>query len=113
MKQIQGITKDAKQLHTIQLDDGSEFSISIEYKEMQYGWFITELIHEDFILRGIQVTNNPNILRQFKNRIPFGLACFSKDDRDPYFIEDLNEQHSKLYILSETEVEAYEEFLIV
>jgi len=111
MKLINGITQDAKQLHTILLDDGTKFSISIEFKEMQYGWFIRELIHEDFTLRGIQITNNPNILRQFKNRIPFGLFCVSKENRDPYFIEDFKENSSKLYVLSEAEVEQYEEYL--
>ena len=78
---------------------------------MQYAWFIEELSYGDFIVQGMRISNNLNILRQFKNQIPFGLACVSVNEREPMLQEDFNSGNSKLYILTSEEVEAYEDYL--
>lgn len=78
---------------------------------MQYGWFITELLYPDFTLRGLRITNSPNMLYQWRNLIPFGLACFSAGNREPSLQDDFVSGASKLYILSEEEVAEYTEYL--
>lgn len=108
---IQQVTSDTLQKQTIVLEDGSSFTITLYFMPLQYGWFIQELIYGDFILRGVRVTNSPNILRQWKNKIPFGISCISKENREPYFIDDFSSGSSSLYVLTESEVQAYEDYL--
>ncbi len=81
------------------------------FRPMQQGWFINEIAWNNFVCRGIRITNSPNILHQFKNQIPFGLACYSVANREPSLQEDFSSGASKLYILTEDEVAAYAEYL--
>lgn len=109
MLKIEGITSDAKQRHAITLPDNSGLSLLILYCHLQVGWFIDELVYGDFVLRGVRISNFPNILRQWKNVIPFGLACFTAGNREPTQQEDFLSGASTLYILDEDEVAELEE----
>jgi hypothetical protein len=111
MFQIQKITTNPYQKQTLILDNGLDLSITLYFAPMQFGWFIRELLYPDFELRGIRVTNSPNILNQWRNLIPFGLACFSTANREPSLQDDFVSGASKLYILSEEEVQEYAEYL--
>ncbi len=107
------ITDDPVQSQTIILDDGTAIVLEYKFVPMQFGWFITSLTYSPngFVLNGLRITNNPNMLRQFKNNLPFGLACFSSSDREPSQQQDFSSKASNLYILTAEEVQQYEEFL--
>jgi hypothetical protein len=107
MKQIQQVTSDYKQRRTVILDDGTTFILRTEYKPLQQGWFITELIYKDFTLRGVRIVNSPNLLHQFHNQIPFGIACYTKGDREPMLQQDFSSGASKLYVLTAEETLQY------
>lgn len=51
------------------------------------------------------------MLRQWKNKIPFGLACYSVQNREPSQQQDFSSGTSKLYILNAIEVQQYEQLL--
>jgi hypothetical protein len=104
---IQQITSDALQKQTLILPDGTTLSLTINFVPLQYGWFITNLVYQSFILNGLRLTNSPNMLHQFRNQIPFGLACFSLSNREPSQAEDFSSGASQLYILSAAEVAQY------
>jgi hypothetical protein len=104
---IQQITNDPLQKQTLILPDGTSLSLTVNFVPMQYGWFITSLIYGSFILNGLRITNSPNMLHQFKNQIPFGLACFSTNNREPSQQEDFSSGTSQLYILNAAEVAQY------
>lgn len=108
---IQQVTTDALQTRTLVLTDGSSLALTIYFRPLQLGWFINNITYGDFILNGVRITNSPNILNQFRNQIPFGLACYSTANREPSLQEDFDTGASKLYILSQDEVAAYAEFL--
>lgn len=111
MYRIQQITNNSLQNNTLVLPDGSSLTLQIYFRPMQYGWFINELTYGSFILRGVRITNNPNMLRQFKNKLPFGLACYSIQNREPSLQDDFSSGASKLYILSAIEVQQYEQLI--
>lgn len=102
---IQQINSQPRQKLTLILSDGSSFDLTIEYKPLQVGWFITEISYQGFIINGMRITTNPNILYQYKNQIPFGLACFTDGNQEPMLSEDFSSGRSKLYILSAEEVD--------
>ena len=78
---------------------------------MQYGWFITSLVYGSFTLNGIRISNSPNILNQFRNQIPFGLACYSTNNREPMLQYDFSSGASILYILDQAETQEYADIL--
>lgn len=102
---IEQLTSDSKQKQVLLLDDGTTISLTIEYKPLQFGWFITELSRLDFVIQGMRICTSPNLLQQFCNQIPFGLACYTSGNAEPTLQEDFAPGgRSQLYILTEAEV---------
>lgn len=112
MRQILRITNYALQDHQLILDDGSVVSIELYFRPNQQGWFFNYIRYLDtFEVNGLRITSNPNMLQQWRNLIPFGIGCFSVENREPMLQNDFLSEASKLYILNEDDVEEYTEFL--
>lgn len=108
---IQQITDDPLQQQTLVLADGSQILIQLYYRPLQTGWFINQLTYNSFQLQGLRITNSPNMLLQWENIIPFGLACYTTGAREPTQQEDFASGAAKLYLLSQAEVAQYMEIL--
>lgn len=108
---IQSITSDSYQKQSVSLDDGTFITFTLRFVPLQQSWFFDEITWQDWTVQGLRCSNQPNMLYQWKNLIPFGLGCFSTNNRDPQLQEDFQTGASKLYILTEAEVQEYEEFL--
>lgn len=111
MFKIEQVTSDSLQQQTLILEDGSSLSLTIYFMPMQFGWFIRNLTYGDFVINNLRIVNTGNMLHQWKNKLPFGIACFSKENREPSQQEDFSSGNSELFILSESEVEDFEDFL--
>lgn len=111
MLTIQQITIDALQQQNLVLPDGSLLSLTLYFRPMQQGWFINQLRWSTFTLNGLRITNSPNMLNQWKNLLPFGLACFSKTSREPSLQDDFAAGNATLYILTQAEVLGWNQFL--
>ena len=111
MLQITNITSQPIQNLGLTLPDGSNAVLQIYFRPMQYGWFINSLTWNSFTLQGFRISNSPNMLRQWKNKLTFGMACFSTGNREPSLILDFSSGNSNLYILTAAEVQEYEEYL--
>lgn len=111
MQLIQKISTDSYQTQTVRLDDGTSFVMTLYFVPMQYGWFITELVYGDFVLKNLRVTNQPNMLYQWRNKLPFGLFCITDGGREPSQLEDFATGVARLYVLSPAEMAEYTEFL--
>lgn len=111
MLRITQITRDSLQKQTLVLPDGSSFTMTMYFMPLQQGWYIRELTYGDFRLTNLRITVGPNMLYQWKNKIPFGLACTSIGQREPSLQDDFVSENCKLYVLTEEEVDAFQEFL--
>lgn len=111
MKLIPNITTSALQKQSFILDDGTVFTMIMYFRPIQQGWFFNQISYGDFVLNGLRICNSPNMLRQFQNQIPFGIACESTNQREPSLIQDFFSGASKLYVLNAAEVLAYSEYL--
>lgn len=111
MYKIDGLTNDALQTHKLVLFDGSILSLTFYFVPMQYCWMIKNLTYGDFQINNMRICVNPNMLFQWKNILPFGLACFSTSQREPSQLEDFSSGASTLYILDEAEVAEFEELI--
>lgn len=110
MYRIENLSSGANQKQVLLLPDGTGITIELRFVEMQYGWFMN-MTYGDFILNGIRIVNSPCMLYQFRNQLPFGLAVFTEGGREPTLQDDFLSGASKLYILTESEVEEFTEFL--
>lgn len=108
---IQQVTDNPLQRQNLVLFNGATLVIEIYFRPEQAGWFFNSLVYKDFTALGLKIVNSPNLLRQWKNILPFGLACFSTANRDPSQAQDFSSGASTLYILTEDEVQEYESFL--
>lgn len=107
MQQIDTISNDARQKHTILLDeDNSRIVIELTYKPTQLGWFV-DVTYETLGMQifGLRVTTNTNILDQWRNILPFGLLCTCEDEQEPLLVDDFIVGRAKLYILSAEDVQ--------
>jgi hypothetical protein len=111
MYDIQQITSFAKQSQTLKFPDGTTIAIELEYKPLQYGWFITNLTYGDFALSNIRIVISPNFLYQWKNKIPYGIGCSSTDGFEPVNQEDFNSGRCRLYVLEAADVAALQEYI--
>lgn len=111
MYTIQQITTDPLQTQSLVLPDGTSIQFTIVYKPLQYSWFIQDLVYGDFEIQGARICVSPNMLYQYKNQIPFGLACFSANNREPTLQDDFSSGNAQLYILTPEEVAEYASFL--
>ncbi len=111
MLRIQQVTSNPLQRQTLLLPDGTSLTLTLYFRPQQLGWFVNSLVYGDFTLNGLRITNSPNMLNQWRNLLPFGFACFSTANREPSLQEDFSSGASKLYILTQAEVDEYAEYL--
>ena len=111
MYPISKITDKVAQTQTLILPDGTSLQLTIRFYPMQYGWFIDELNYLGFIIRGMRIVNSPNMLHQYYNQIPFGLACYSTNNREPSLQQDFLSGASVLSLLDASEVQYYLAYL--
>lgn len=109
MRQIQSITNDPAQAFTLSLPSGEQIQLELWYVPMQIGWFFS-LSYRAFSVSCMRVTRNQNMLYQFSDLLPFGLACFTNDGREPLLLEDFAARNASLYVLDPADMAALEAF---
>lgn len=114
MYTVQQVTSDAQQsmrlLHPVL---GKPIALTIEYRSNQYGWYLTSLTYDDknFAIGTMRIVAHPNLLHQWKNILPFGLACYTTGNREPSQRDDFTNGDATLYLLDAAEVAAYTGYL--
>lgn len=108
---IDNLSDAADQETGLQLSDGSVGSLELIYQPTTSRWIFnfTHPAFEGGALNGQMLCVHPNILRQFKNNIPFGLAVVSATGNDPVNVTDFADGSVKLYLLDAADVAAVEE----
>ena len=104
MQQITGIGEEPKQRFSIVLDDNSIVTWAIRFKDNQVGWFY-DISYQEFALNNRRLVTSLNILFQFQNVLPFGMAIVSTDIYDPAFISDFSDERIQVFVLDAGEVE--------
>lgn len=112
MNQIQQITSDAYQTQTLILPSGTPVTIVFYFMPQQYAWTIQSLTYGSFTLQGIKIVNSLNVLHQWRNQLPFGIACMSSNNRDPSQLQDFSSGACALYVLSQAEVAQVQSMLV-
>lgn len=108
---IQNISADPYQKQSLILPNGDRLVLTFYFSSMFYSWYISSMVHKNLTLNNIRIYNSLNILTQWSNRIPFGIACITQDNREPSLIQDFSSGVSKLYIIDQDEMKTWMEFI--
>lgn len=108
MLYINKITNDASQQLTLTGIPGIQITVTLRFLPRVQQW-IMGVSYGSFSVQGISVVCGLNLLRQWKNIIPFGITCICSDGLDPYQVTDFANQRANLYLLNATDVTTIEE----
>jgi hypothetical protein len=107
---LNGINSSPSQTFRSALLDGSIVSFTIKFKASNSMWFL-DIEYGSFIVKGLRICNNVNLLCQYKNIIPFGLFVQVDDGTEPFLLNDFQTGRVKLNILSSAEVNQLEDVI--
>ena len=108
MKYLNKISAVASQRFILTGNPSQSINMELRYLSSQQMW-VMDIAYEDFEVHGIVVVNSPNLLRAFKNKIPFGIMVLSfNTDLDPLNIDDFALQNSAMYLLNQDDITAME-----
>lgn len=115
MKIIQGLTDEPNQQINLVIPDGSRALLSLYFRPQQLGWFYdlvwTRTDGSMFPINGNRLVASPNCLRQFQNRLPFGLSCVTLRDIEPMTQTTFTDGTSTLLLLTAAEVQNIDELV--
>ena len=106
MRLISSIGEENNQKMTLLLPDGKRFDLIMMYNFHQLGWFAS-IIYSDKTINNIRVSTSGNFLHQWRNILPFGLACIVEANQEPTLQKDFSSGRAKMYTLGLLEVAAY------
>jgi len=111
MLQINNLSDAADQIITTTLSDGSTLILEFIYHPTIQRWAVT-ITHPTIpggVIQGFNICQGPNILRCYRNIIPFGLCVISTTGVDPINIEDWLHAVVAIFILDASEVAEVEQ----
>lgn len=85
---LQNLTVSANQTSIARLADGSSVILKFLYRAGIQRWTV-DVSRLDFVATGIGLATNKNLLRIWRNVIPFGIQVVTADGTDPFLADDL------------------------
>lgn len=108
MKYIDRITNSPIQTMTLTGNQRQRINLTMRYMPSQQSWFM-DVAYQDFSVYGLQVVASVNMLRNYKNVVPFGFVCTTEQQIDPYRLDDFLTGFAKMYLMNEQDVINIEE----
>lgn len=103
MRLIDRLTDAAYQQSILTGNPGQNITLTVRFLPSQQLW-MADIVYNDFALYGIGLVNAYNLLRGYRNNIPFGLLLATDDGQDPYVLNAFSSGYAKLYLLDADEV---------
>ena len=107
MTKIDNLTNFAYQQTVLILEDSTSAIVTITFNGATERW-TASIEYGSHTFNGIGLCTHPNILRQWKNILPFGLSIVTADQTDPFDINDFSDGRVSLYLLNEADVQQVE-----
>jgi len=101
MNLINTLTAAENQSLAFILADGSTINLNFVYKSAIERWSVN-IAYKNFTANGIILSTHPNLLRVWRNVLPFGMAVVSTDRADPFKLDDFMSGRISVYILDST-----------
>jgi hypothetical protein len=102
MLRIDKVTNDAFQSMTFVVNN-MQVQMSLRFMPRVQTWLV-DVSCANGTVRGVPMLSAPNLLRQWRNTLGFGLTCIRFDGLDPYGINDFSDNLANIYILDAADV---------
>ena len=100
MVKITSINNNANQIIQYQANDGSVVLLNLKYLANVQRWILNvNQSVTNFIVNGIGLSLNLNILREWREIIDYGIMIASENGFDPYKIDSFSSGECSFYIL--------------
>jgi len=109
MKQITEITDYPNQKFTVVTETNESFELKLQYSDVNQGWFYSLNYDDLVIINNARVVTSANMLRNFKNQLPFGLSAITNDGSEPIFVDDFSTGRVSMFLLNESDVAEIEQ----
>lgn len=96
------------------LADGTRVKLELFYRPQQQGWYFNLTVPQptgDFVVKGRRLVTSPNMLRQFRELISFGLGFVTNDNSDPTDQDIFSNGNGTLVLLNAADVAAVESII--
>ena len=103
MKKIVNISNKPKQHISLKTDSGENVDFYLEYKPRVESWFLS-FKYKEIEANNLTVCLHPNILRQFRKNIDFGIGFMSDSKVEPFSIDDFKLNKCQMILLSPDDV---------
>lgn len=107
MYKITQLDNNPKQKIKMLLEDGSEVVLKFEYIANQQGWFFG-FQYGDVNYQNIRLTTSLNLLRAYRNWLPFGIRCSTVDGFEPMDLDDFLTDYASVYMLTKEDINTIE-----
>ena len=107
MEIITTLTNYPNQRHELVLENRESANFHLYYRARVMSWYF-DIEYKNTIINGVKIVLSPNLLRQFRKNLPFGLAFYSESVVEPFDLEDFKSGRIKMAILNQDEVEQVE-----
>lgn len=91
-------------------DEGRNIFVLLRYMPFQRRW-IMNIEYEGVTINGIALGNSVNVLRNYRNILPFGVAITTSDGFDPYYLQDFSSGRAVFRLLDSSDVAEAESFI--
>lgn len=107
MTLVDNLTNFANQQTVLVLQDGTTATLTLTFDAATERW-VANLAYGNTVINGLGLCTYPNIIRQWRNVLPFGLAIVTADQTDPFDINDFSDGRVKMYLLTKDDVQQVE-----
>jgi len=107
---IDNLTDWPNQTTHIILDDKTIATFNFRYLAATEKW-VFDVDHDLLLVRNITLQCHVNMLRQWINKIPFGLMCTTLNGLAPLMVDDFSSERVSLYVLSASDCTMMEKIL--
>ena len=103
MIELTDLNDNAKQKFFLPLDLQEKVRFKLYFMPTQSAWFF-DFNYKDREFNGNKLVLGANILRMYKNIIPFGLMVYADFHIEPFKLDDFSSGRVKLYVLEKEDV---------
>ena len=105
MKVITSLTQSPNQFHQLVLDNNETADFTLRYYPRMLSWYF-DISYGDKTINNVKVVLHPNILRQFRKVLPFGIVFYTDNGSpvEPFQITDFKTGRVRMAILNKEEI---------
>ena len=111
MKKIVTLSNESKQSFKFALDGFESVEVILEFKLSQNAWYYS-IIWGTFEIRNGRIVTGLNLLRQYRNIIPFGILIYHPDNIDPMLLDDFQYNGFEFYMLEAADLPLAEAYYV-